>query len=87
MAYEVEFRTGAEEDLEKLEKSVAQRILAKIKWLEENCALIDHKYLTGDLAGFFKLRVGDYRVVYLVHSPKQLIEICLIGHRKDIYNA
>lgn len=87
MAYEVEFRTGAEEDLKKLEKSVAQRILAKIKWLEENCALIDHKHLTGDFAGFFKLRVGDYRVVYLVHSTKRLIEICLIGHRKDIYKA
>lgn len=85
MAYEVKFRTEAEEDLKKLEKPVAQRILSKIKWLSENCALIDHKPLTGDLAGYLKLRVGDYRVIYLIDSFNQSIDVCMIGHRKDIY--
>jgi mRNA interferase RelE/StbE len=85
MSYEVKFRPEAIEDLKKLEKPVAQRILSKIRWLAENCELIDHKHLTGDLAGFFTRRVGDYRIVYLIDSFNQSVDICLIGHRKDIY--
>lgn len=41
--------------------------------------------LTGEFEGLFKLRVGDYRVVYeLIHEEK-LILIHAIGHRRDIY--
>ena len=88
MTHEVRFRPEAEADLAKLTKqdwTAAQRILSKIKWLAENCAHAKHEPLSGDLAGFFKRRVGDYRVVYMVDTNSHTIEICVIGHRKDIY--
>lgn len=88
MSFEVGFRPEAEEDLAKLEtqdRITAQRILAKIKWLAENCALVNHEPLSGELAGFFKRRVGDYRIIYMVDTYNKFIEICMIGHRRDIY--
>lgn len=88
MSYEVRFRPEAEEDLAKIaqiDRAIAQRILSKIKWLAASCMLVNHEPLSGDLAGFFKRRVGDYRVIYTVDSYNQSIEICAIGHRRDIY--
>lgn len=88
MSYEVKFRPEAEEDLEKLanlDRAIAQRILSKIKWLSTNCTFVHHESLSGDLAGFYKRRIGDYRFIYMIDSYNQSIEICFIGHRKDIY--
>ena len=88
MSYEVRFRAEAEEDLAKIaqiDRAIAQRILSKIKWLATNCTLINHEPLSGDLAGFYKRRVGDYRIIYTVDSYRQFLEICAVGHRKDIY--
>ena len=76
------------EDLTKIAKVDAvlgQRVLSKINWLSKNCNLVRHQSLSGDLAGFYKLRVGDYRVIYMIDSYKQSIDICFIGHRKDVY--
>ncbi len=43
------------------------------------------KVLSGDYAGFFRYRVGDYRVVYAVNDPAQTVEIILIAHRREVY--
>ncbi|MCE2905011.1 MAG: type II toxin-antitoxin system RelE/ParE family toxin [Anabaena sp. CoA2_C59] len=64
MNYLVEYEPEALADLEKLTKSVCQRIVNKINWLAENFDQITPQPLTADLSGFFKLRVGDYRVIY-----------------------
>lgn len=64
MNYLVEYEPEALADLEKLRKSVCQRIVNKINWLAENLDQITPQPLTADLSGFFKLRVGDYRVIY-----------------------
>ncbi|WP_233467234.1 type II toxin-antitoxin system RelE family toxin [Dolichospermum flos-aquae] len=41
--------------------------------------------LTGQWSGFYKLRVGDYRVIYELDIEEQLIIIIRIGHRREIY--
>ncbi|MCI0453398.1 MAG: type II toxin-antitoxin system RelE/ParE family toxin [Candidatus Dadabacteria bacterium] len=41
--------------------------------------------MTGEFKGLFKLRVGDYRVIYSVVHKEKLIIIYLIGHRCNIY--
>jgi mRNA interferase RelE/StbE len=85
MAYQVEFRPGALSDLAKLDRIVGQRILNKLKWLSENFEYLTPVSLTGSLAGLFKLRVGDYRVLYSVEPESSLLTIHLIGHRREIY--
>lgn len=86
MTLNVEFTSQAVTDLERLDQVIAQRILDKIKWLTENFDNITPQPLTGDLKGFFKLRVGDYRVIYSINSSAAIITIHLIGHRREIYH-
>ena len=62
--YEVEFTPEAQNDLSRLSKNIAQQVLKKIRWLMENFAAITPEPLTGQWQGTYKLRVGDYRVVY-----------------------
>jgi mRNA interferase RelE/StbE len=84
--YSVEFRPEAESDLSRLDKDVAQRIMNRIKWLAEHLQETKIETLRGDRwKGLFKLRVGDFRVVYAINHPKKLISIHLIGHRREIY--
>ncbi len=61
--YDIRFLSSAARDLAGLDKSVATRILRRIRWLADNLEQISSEPLSGDLAGLFKLRVGDYRVI------------------------
>ncbi len=54
-------------------KPVCERIVNKINWLAENFDQITPQPLTANLSGFFKLRVGDYRVIYEFDSEKKTI--------------
>jgi len=57
----------------------------KLQWLEENFEKIIPLPLTGNLSGFYKIRIGDYRVIYTFQISNKIITIHEIGHRKDIY--
>ena len=85
MTYYVEFTLEAIEDLEKPTSAIQERILSKIRWLSENLENLTPQTLSADLSSFFKLRVGDYRVVYSFDTNKQCITVHKVGHRRDIY--
>jgi len=83
--YHVEFTPDAESDLAGLNKSIAQRILNKIRWLAENFDVIKPEPLTGQWKGVYKLRVGDYRVLYTFNTITETITIHIIRHRREVY--
>jgi mRNA interferase RelE/StbE len=86
--YDVEFTAEAEADLDRLSKSVAQRILKKIRWLAENFEVIVPEPLTGEWKGLFKLRVGDYRVFYTYSQIERRVTIIhLVKHRREVYKS
>ncbi|MDM8521429.1 type II toxin-antitoxin system RelE/ParE family toxin [Anaerolineales bacterium HSG6] len=86
--YEVEFTDDALDDLAKLSKDIGQRILKKIRWLAENFESLSPEPLTNQWQGMYKLRVGDYRVVYTFESEtRRLIIVHLIGHRREVYKS
>ena len=62
------------------------RIISKINWLAKNFEVITPIPLTGDLAGLYKLRVGDYRVIYEFIDEEKVVIVDRIGHRRDIYH-
>lgn len=64
MKYRIRILRAALRELERLDKPVGRRIVRRIRWLAENLDTVRLEPLTGDLAGFYKLRVGDYRVIY-----------------------
>jgi len=85
MAYSVNFEPESIDDLDGISPVLRVRILKKIEWLSVNFEKISALPLTGQWTGFYKLRVGDYRVIYEFDIENQLIFITRIGHRKEIY--
>ena len=84
--YEVEFTAEAEDDLARLSKSIAQQVLKKLHWLVENFEVITPEPLTGQWQGLFKLRAGDYRVLYTFSSTERsVIVVHLVKHRREVY--
>ncbi|MGC9335192.1 MAG: type II toxin-antitoxin system RelE family toxin [Anaerolineae bacterium] len=83
--YQVRILDEAARDLAKLDAAVARRIAGRIRWLAENLEDVQPETLTGSLAGFYKLRAGDCRVVYEIVRSEQMIIIHLADHRREIY--
>lgn len=83
--YNVHFTPTAIADLDRLDKPVAQRILNKIQWLAKNFDSLAPEPLTGRWAGVFKLRVGDYRVLYTSDRNKNSITVHFVRHRREVY--
>lgn len=68
MSYDIEFKAEVIIGLETLTSTIQERILRKIRWLAENFENVNPQALSADLSGLFKLRVGDYRVIYSFNS-------------------
>jgi len=83
--FQVEFTAGAQSDLARLDKPMAQRVLKKLRWLAENFEAVTPEVLTGQWQGVFKLRVGDYRVLYTSDLEKQKIIVRFVRHRREVY--
>jgi mRNA interferase RelE/StbE len=83
--HQVNFTPGAENDLSKLDSQIAQRVLKRLRWLAENFDTINPEPLSGKWRGVFKLRVGDYRVLYTFDQPKRIIIVHYVKHRREVY--
>jgi mRNA interferase RelE/StbE len=67
----LDFTPEAERDFKKLDKSLKKRISEKLDWLLKNFDNLIPSPLSGKWQGFFKLRVGDWRVIYKVEWGKK----------------
>lgn len=83
--YAVRFKRSAEKELERLPIQIIRRISKAIDALAENPKPVGSKKLEGQREALWRIRVGDYRVIYLVEDVIKIVEIRRIGHRKDIY--
>lgn len=87
MAWKIEFLPEAAKELKKLDRAVAARI---IKTLEERIAPLDDprtlgSALTGDHAGYWRWRIGDYRVVARVEDERITVLVVRVAHRREVY--
>lgn len=85
--YELRFLDAALDDLKRLDKGVARRVISRLDWLSVNFELLTPESLTGVLSDFYKFRVGDYRVIYQILPEEKIIIVHAIGHRRDIYRS
>lgn len=83
--YQIIVLPKAFEDLSKIDKTVATRIADKLTWLSENINSVTPLSLKGDFSGLYKLKVGDWRIIYDVDHQKKVITVHKIGHRREIY--
>ena len=81
------FTNKARKQFLKLDKPVQNRIS---KYMDEVASLENPRSrgrgLTGNLAGTWRYRVGDYRVFCKIMDDKLIIEVVKVGHRRDVYD-
>jgi len=83
--YKVNIRKSAIKELAKLPSNEALKIAKELRNLIKNPRPVGCKKLIG-YKNLYRLRIGNYRVIYLIDDEIQVIEITKIGNRKEIYN-
>ncbi len=83
--YEVVFSKRAEKDLERLPARAVERIIPVIVSLEDNPRPKGCKKLKGR-TDLWRMRVGNYRIIYSIEDRILLVDIREVGDRKDIYD-
>ena len=81
--YEIEFSETAEKQLYRLERNTQVRIISTLERIRIKPYPHVKKLVGSD---YFRLRVGDYRVILDIKESKLLIFIIEVGHRKNIYS-
>ncbi len=87
MTYRIEFRPAARRDLKDLPKDVVDRVGRKISALAENPRPLGVEKLSGSEEGFYRIRIGDYRVLYTIQDKVLLIIIIKVRHRREVYRG
>ena len=83
--YTVVLTQTAEKNLHRLPGRVIEKIIGVLKTLEENPRPTGCKKLKG-YKNLWRVRVGDYRLVYAIEAVIMLVDVREIGHRKDFYD-
>lgn len=84
MAYHIRIKKSAEKELARLPLEAIISIRTKVLSLANNPFPSGYKKLKG-FKNQFRIRIGDYRVIYSIEHRQLIIEILKIGDRKDIY--
>ena len=86
MSYKIEFVKSASKDFLFINEPFKSQIKEHIKDLEINgLKASGNKSLTGDFKGYYRIRSGDYRIVFTVEE--NLITIISVLHRKEVYKG
>ena len=81
--YEIYFKDSVWKDLNRVQKNDLKRILARIENLAENPRPPGCEKLTGE--DLYRVRQGNYRIVYSIRDNQLTVWIIKVGQRKDIY--
>ena len=73
----------AQKQLDKLSDKIAEPLLDAISDLEKNPRPVGNKKLKG--RDGYRIRVGNYRIIYDIFDSQLIIDVIALGHRKDIY--
>jgi mRNA interferase RelE/StbE len=84
--YRIEFRPAAERSFLKLPLSVRIRLQPQIEGLAAEPRPPGAKKLAGS-RDRWRIRVGDYRVIYAIHSEVLRVLVLAVGHRREVYRT
>ncbi|BAY90721.1 MULTISPECIES: type II toxin-antitoxin system RelE family toxin [unclassified Tolypothrix] len=84
--YSVILSAEAEEIYASADQALAKKVVRCFEQLEQNPRFHPNiKPLKGDLAGYYRYRIGDYRVIYQVNDETNEVIVNNIAHRRDVY--
>ncbi len=84
MSYRVEFSTAAARQVRKLPRPARDRVLDAIEGLGEDPRPHGSRKLAGEQTAW-RIRIGDYRVIYDVFDAELVVSIVRAAHRRDVY--
>ena len=85
MNWKFEITDSAQRDIDRLDPFVAQRVEDKLDWFIDHFEQTVPIALSAEYAGSFKLRVGDWRIVYEVTYSEQTVYVLNVEHRSKAY--
>jgi len=83
MAYTIRLKTRAERELDRLPLTLVRRIWRKLLALEKDPRPRGTSKLEGSDGD--RIRIGDYRVIYIVDDREQTVDIIRVAHRREVY--
>lgn len=84
VSYKIEWKKSSVKELRKINKAVVPKIIETVESLAANLYPMGVKKLIGS-ENKYRVRVGDYRIVYAISEALLIIKIIRVGHRKDIH--
>lgn len=85
-SYDIIFKPSVEKDLRSLPESVIARVLVRIERLKDD-PLPRQAIKLADAEQLYRLRVGDYRIVYEVDAQARQVMIHYVRHRREVYRG
>jgi mRNA interferase RelE/StbE len=86
VTYQISVTTSAARQLRKLDPQARRRVQAAIELLANEPRPPAAKQLVGG-GGEWRVRTGDYRIVYEINDGELLVLVVAVGHRRDIYRG
>ena len=84
--YRLDFKPSAEKSLAKLPTDLQKRIVRAVELLAENPRPHRVVKMEGD-ENLWRIRVGDFRIVYEIHDSVLLVMVLRVGHRREAYRG
>jgi len=84
MPYRIEIKKSAQREIAALARRQQRRVMAAIEKLADDPRPDGVRKLSGT-EDFYRIRVGDYRVVYQVCDDVLIVFVVRVGHRRDVY--
>ncbi len=81
--YKIYFRESVGKDFRTIPKKDLQKIMLRIEALARDPRPLGHEKLTGQER--YRVRQGQYRIIYSVHDKELTVWVVKVGHRKDVY--
>jgi mRNA interferase RelE/StbE len=85
-SYKIQWKSSAKKELKKLDKQVIPRLLETIEALANNPYPVGCRKIVGNQA-IYRVRVGDYRIIYQIQAEALIIVIVRVGHRQNVYSS
>jgi mRNA interferase RelE/StbE len=82
-SYELVFSKRVAKDLRALPRQDIRRILSRVRALAEDPRPVGCEKLSG--RELYRVRQGDYRIVYTIEDQRLIVEVIKVAHRRDVY--
>ena len=82
-SYSLQIKRSAEKELRSLPKTELRKVVDRIQGLALNPRPAGHQKLSGQDG--YRIRQGDYRIIYSIDDDERRVEIVKIGHRREVY--